>query len=57
MRIVLIGTVVSSYMMLDKVISCGGEVVGVVTKEVSNFNADFVDMQPLCKKHDIPFIT
>lgn len=54
MRIVYIGTVDFSYSALKNVIEVGGEVVGIFTKENSQFNSDFRDLTPLAEKYDIP---
>ncbi|MDR1475352.1 MAG: hypothetical protein LBI30_02430 [Holosporales bacterium] len=55
MRIVFIGTVEFSARMLSKLIDIKANVVGVVTKEKSDFNSDFFDLVPLCKTASIPF--
>jgi len=53
MKILFIGTVKFSYKALEKLISLNSNVVGVITKEKSNFNSDFVDLTPLCIKNNI----
>ena len=58
MRIAFIGCVQSSHRALTTLVSMSHkeiEVVAVVTKEKSDINADFVDLTPLCIKHEIPF--
>ena len=55
MRIVFIGTVEFSKRALQKLIELNAQVVGVCTKEGSEFNSDFADLRPLCKKNKIPF--
>ena len=55
MKILFIGTVEFSYKALEKIINVGGEVVGVCTKEKSNFNSDFKDLIPLCRINNIPY--
>ena len=55
MRILFIGTVEFSYKALKKLIELNAEIVGVCTKKKSDFNSDFEDLTPLCKKADIPF--
>lgn len=55
MKIVYIGTVNFSLLMLEKLIHCSANIVGVCTKAESSFNADFADLTPLCKAHDIPY--
>jgi len=56
MRIIFIGTVLSSRLALEKLINLQAEIVGVVTKESSPVNSDFVDLTPICKEHDIPYL-
>jgi len=55
MKILFIGTVEFSYKALEKIINVGGEIVGVCTKEKSNFNSDFKDLTPLCAINNIPY--
>jgi len=55
MRIAFIGTVEFSYSALQLLIEEGYEVVTVLTKEGSNFNADFKDLTSLCNSHNIPY--
>ena len=55
MKIVYIGTVEFSLKLLERIIDIGGEVVGVCTKENSNYNSDYADLTPLCRKHEIPY--
>lgn len=55
MKILFIGCVKSSYMLLLKLINENKNVVGVLTKENSTFNADFIDLSSLCKKNNIPY--
>ena len=55
MRILFIGTVELSYKALKKLIELNAEIVGVCTKNKSDFNSDFADLTPLCKKAGIPF--
>ena len=55
MKIIFIGTVEFSYKALKKLIELNAEIVGVCTKKKSDFNSDFEDLTPLCKKADIPF--
>lgn len=55
MRIVFIGAVEFSEALLKKVLAVSGvEVVGVVTRSHSNFNADFRDLAPLAHSKRIP---
>ena len=55
MKILFIGTVEFSKKALQKLIELNAQVVGVCTKESSEFNSDFADLRPLCKKNKIPF--
>lgn len=55
MRIVFIGCVDFSYALLSQVQTLrDAEVVGVVTRESSNFNADFRSLKPLSDQAHIP---
>ena len=54
MRIVFIGTVEFSYRALEALIEHNFDVVGVITKRKSDFNADFCDLTPLTDKYQIP---
>lgn len=54
MRILYIGVVEFSYICLEEVIKNNGEVVGVLTKEKSNYNNDFCDLTPLALSYNIP---
>ncbi|MCS4039530.1 formyltransferase family protein [Salinibacter ruber] len=55
MRIVYIGCVESSERMLRQVLQLReAEVVGIVTRRSSSFNADFASLEPLAEKNDIP---
>ena len=54
MRIVFIGTVDFSYRALEALIEHNFDVVGVITKRKSDFNADFCDLTPLTDKYHIP---
>ena len=42
MKILFIGTVEFSYRILEKLIKLNAEIVGVCTKDGSNFNNDFI---------------
>ncbi len=55
MKILFIGTVEFSYKALEKLISLNANIVGVCTKEKSNFNSDFRDLTPLCEKLNISY--
>jgi formyl transferase domain protein len=54
MKILFIGTVEFSYKALEKLIELNAEIVGVCTKNKSDFNSDFADLTPLCKQADVP---
>jgi methionyl-tRNA formyltransferase len=55
MRIVFIGCIESSHRLLQRVLQVSeAEVVGVVTRRSSSFNADFHSLEPLADEHDIP---
>ena len=54
MKILFIGTVKFSYKALFCLLENDYDVVGVITKRVSKFNADFYDLTPLAKKNNIP---
>lgn len=54
-KILFIGCVESSYLLLKKLIENKSEVVGVITKKNSRFNADFFDLAPLCIQHQISY--
>lgn len=56
MRIVFIGCVKSSEIFLKAVHRTSAEIVGVVTKSISNFNADHVSLIPFCKNNSIPYL-
>lgn len=55
MKIVYIGSVIFSAKALDKLLSIGAEIVGVVTKKESNFNSDFFDLKIIAENNKIPF--
>ncbi len=54
MKILYIGSVVFSECALRKLISLGADIVGVITKKESLFNADFSDLGYLAQSHGIP---
>ncbi|MBF0102795.1 MAG: methionyl-tRNA formyltransferase [Desulfobacterales bacterium] len=56
MRIIYIGTVAFSKAMLETLLRCGANIVGVVTQSDSLINSDFVDLSISCKTNTIPFI-
>ncbi len=55
MKILFVGTVQSSLLILKKLIEIKADVVGVVTKEASPYNADFADITPVCETNNIPY--
>jgi methionyl-tRNA formyltransferase len=56
MRIVFIGSVKFSAEVLQQLVEMSADVVGVCTKEESVFNADHVDLRPICELNEIPWI-
>ncbi len=54
MRILFIGTVAFSYDMLELLLKKGVNVVGIITREISYFHADFKNLMPLGKHYHIP---
>ncbi|MDK2978411.1 MAG: methionyl-tRNA formyltransferase [Bacteroidales bacterium] len=58
MRILFVGCVKSSSVLLQSLLENDKMVVGVVTKKESPYNSDFCDLKPLCVKYGIePFYT
>ena len=56
MRIFFIGCVKTSEIFLKKLLQLKSNVVGVITKQASSFNADFVDLSKVCKENNIDFL-
>lgn len=56
MRILFIGCVESSYQLLSTLLENKKEVVGVITKGASKFNADYKSLLPLCEAYQIPYL-
>ncbi len=56
MRILFVGCVQSSEHFLKKLIQIDAEIVGVITKSESKFNADFVDLGELCREWGINYL-
>lgn len=54
MRILFIGTVLSSLRFLTSLLDMKANIVGVITKKASPYNSDFSDISPLCLQHSIP---
>ena len=55
MKIIFIGTVLFNEMALEELIRLKADIAGVITKEKSDFNADYRDLSHLCKENGIPF--
>tara|TARA_Y100000590_G_scaffold283539_1_gene319002 strand:- start:35097 stop:35978 length:882 start_codon:yes stop_codon:yes gene_type:complete len=55
MKILFIGTVKFSEIAFQKLIELNAQVVGVCTKEKSEFNSDFAELKPLCEKNKVPY--
>lgn len=55
MKIVFIGTVEFSKKALEKLININAQVIGVCTKEKSDFNSDFADLASICLKNNIKY--
>ncbi len=53
MRVLFVGCVESSFIELKLLLENGRNIVGIVTKESSAFNSDFVDLKPLADKYGI----
>lgn len=56
MKILFIGCVISSQEFLLKLIDLRADIVGVITKQESNFNADFADLSMICNQHKLDFM-
>jgi methionyl-tRNA formyltransferase len=55
MRIIFIGSVYFSKVVLEKLIKMNAQIVGVITKEQSTFNSDFEDLSLIAQSNNIPF--
>jgi methionyl-tRNA formyltransferase len=55
MRIVFIGSVLFSENALLKLLNLNANIVGIITKEKSSYNSDFIDLSFISKERDIPF--
>lgn len=53
MRIVFVGAVESSKILLETLIDMGQDIVGVVSNKDTGINADYVDLAPLCQRAGI----
>ena len=56
MKILFIGCVRSSYILLNELINSKVDVCGVITKKESKYNSDFYDLTPLCVSNHIEYI-
>lgn len=56
MKIIFIGCVISSEIFLKRLLLEKKNVVGVITKEESYFNSDFVDLGKVCEESEIDYI-
>lgn len=56
MKILYIGCVASSKILLECLLHAGNSIVGVITKQSSSFHADFCDLKPLCDNYHIDSI-
>ena len=52
-KIVFIGVVDLSFVLLDSIIGSGGRVVGVITSEDKSINSDYCDLSVLSQEHSI----
>ena len=52
-KILFIGCVKFSKRSLEKLIKLGANIVGVCTRESSDFNADFTNLQKVCKRNNL----
>lgn len=55
MRIVFIGSVKFSQIALLKLLDLKANIVGIVTKQNSSYNSDFVDLSEVAKSNNIPY--
>lgn len=56
MKSVFIGSVKFSEQALKKMIELGIAIEGVITKDGSSFNSDFVDLSNIASEHNIPYL-
>jgi len=54
MRILYIGSVIFSFKILEKLFSINENIVGVITKNKSNFNSDFSDLSGISNNKSVP---
>lgn len=55
MRIILIGTVEFSKMILETLIHLKKDVVAVISKEKSSYNSDFADLSQVCTTYNLDY--
>ena len=56
MRILFIGCVKSSAVLLEELLKKGFDVVGVITKSESSFNSDYTDLSDICRRNNLEYI-
>lgn len=56
MKILFVGSVKSSFVLLKKLIQMEEDIVGVITTSNASINSDYVDLYPLCKYNSIDCI-
>lgn len=56
MKILFIGCVLSSKLILEKLIEMNENIVGVITKKKSEYNSDFQDIASICIENSIDYI-
>ena len=56
MKILYIGCVEASEILLSSLLEHGFDICGVVTKKESKANSDFADLSVICESHAIPFV-
>ncbi len=57
MRIIFIGSVIFSKKILMRLIKKKYNLCGIITKNKSNFNSDFLSLKPISKKYNIKYLT
>lgn len=56
MRIIFVGTVEFSLRSFLHLLNLGADIVGLITKKTSSFNADFANLSIICEEKQIPYI-
>lgn len=56
MRAILIGCVESSAIFLQTLLEIKANIIGVITKKKSRFNADFVDLADIAEKNKVTYL-